>query len=47
MVEDLRFDWDEFVNYKEFVNVEQINKMLKIYKSYRLQVILKSMKDYL
>ncbi len=47
MVEDLRFDWDEFISYKEFVNIEQINKMLEIYKSHRLQVILKSMRDYL
>ena len=47
MVEDLRFDWNEFVSYKEFVNINEINNMLKIYKSYRLQVILKSIKDHL
>ncbi|MBC8494142.1 MAG: hypothetical protein ISR70_00765 [Candidatus Thioglobus sp.] len=47
MVEDLRFDWNEFVGYKEFVNIDEINNMLKIYKSYRLQVILKSIKDHL
>lgn len=47
MVEDLRLDWDEFISYKEFVNVEQINSMLLIYKSYRLQVILKSIRSHL
>lgn len=47
MVEDLRLDWDEFIGFKVFVNIEQINKMLGIYKSHRMQVILKSMRDYL
>jgi hypothetical protein len=45
--EDLRFDFDEFLTYKKFVNIEKINEMLKVYKSYRLQVILKDMRKRL
>lgn len=45
--EDLRFDFDEFLAYKKFVNKEKIDEMLKIYKSYRLQVILKEMRKRL
>lgn len=45
--EDLRFDFDDFLTYKKFVNKNKINEMLKIYKSYRLQVILKDMRKRL
>ena len=45
--EDLRFDFDEFLTYKKFVNKEKVNEMLKVYKSYRLQVILKEMRSRL
>lgn len=45
--EDLRFDFDEFLTYKKFVNKKKINEMLKVYKSYRLQVILKDMRKRL
>jgi len=45
--EDLRFDFDGFLTYKKFVNKEKINEMLTVYKSYRLQVILKDMKKNL
>lgn len=45
--EDLRFDFDEFKNYKNFVNKEKINEMLSIYKSYRVQVILKDIRKRL
>lgn len=45
--EDIRFDFDEFKNYKKFVNKEKINEMLKIYKSYRVQVILKDIRKKL
>ncbi len=44
---DLRFDFDEFLTYKKFVNIEAINEMLAQYKSYRLQVILKDMRKRL
>ena len=47
IIEDLRFDWDEFVTYKEFVNTEPIDQMLLRYKSHRLQVILKDMRKRL
>ena len=45
--EDLRFDFDEFLTYKKFVNIDKIKEMLNIYKSYRLQVILKDMRKRL
>lgn len=45
--EDLRLDFDEFKNYKNFVNKEKINEMLSIYKSYRIQVILKDIRKRL
>jgi hypothetical protein len=45
--EDLRFDFDEFINYKKFVNKEKINEMLTVYKSYRIQVILKDIRKRL
>ena len=45
--EDLRFDFDEFKNYKKFVNKDKINEMLSLYKSYRLQVILKDIRKRL
>ena len=45
--EDLRFDFDEFLTYKKFVNIDKINEMLNVYKSYRLQVILKDMRKRL
>lgn len=45
--EDLRFDFEEFLTYKKFVNLEKINEMLNVYKSYRLQVILKEMRKRL
>jgi predicted transcriptional regulator of viral defense system len=45
--EDLRFDFDEFLTYKKFVNIDKIDEMLKVYKSYRLQVILKDMRKRL
>lgn len=45
--EDLRFDFDEFKNYKNFVNKEKITEMLEVYKSYRVQVILKDIRKRL
>ena len=45
--EDLRFDFDEFLTYKKFVNKDKVNEMLTVYKSYRLQVILKEMRKRL
>ena len=45
--EDLRFDFDEFKSYKEFVNREKVDEMLFIYKSYRIQIILKEMRKKL
>ncbi len=45
--EDIRFDFDEFRGYKNFVNKEKINEMLNVYKSYRLQVILKDIRKRL
>ncbi len=45
--EDLRFDFDEFLTYKKFVNKEKINEMLNVYKSYRMQVILKDIRKRL
>lgn len=45
--EDLRFDFDEFKNYKNFVNKEKINEMLNVYKSHRLQIILKDIRKKL
>ncbi|PIK14724.1 hypothetical protein [Halobacteriovorax sp. JY17] len=47
LVEDLRFDFDEFLTYKKFVNKEKVNEMLKVYRSYRLQVILKDIRSRL
>ncbi len=44
LIEDLRFDWDEFVSFEEFVNSDTIGAMLQTYKSHRLQIILKSMR---
>lgn len=44
---DLRFDFEEFKGRKEFVSVKKINEMLTIYKSHRLQVILKDMRKKL
>jgi hypothetical protein len=44
---DLRFDFDEFKNYTHFVNEKKINEMLKIYKSYRIQAILKDIRSKL
>jgi hypothetical protein len=44
---DLRFDFDEFLSYENFVNINKIDEMLKVYKSYRLQVILKDMRKRL
>jgi predicted transcriptional regulator of viral defense system len=45
--EDLRFDFDEFLTYKKFVNFEKVSEMLNIYKSYRMQVILKEIRKRL
>lgn len=45
--EDLRFDIDELRSYKEFVNKTKIDQMLKVYKSYRLQTILKDLRKKL
>lgn len=45
--EDLRFDFEEFKSYKNFVTKEKINEMLTIYKSYRIQVILKDIRKRL
>jgi len=45
--DDLRFDFDEFVTYKKFVNQEKISELLNIYKSYRIQVILKDLRKKL
>jgi predicted transcriptional regulator of viral defense system len=45
--EDLRFDFDEFLTYTKFVNLEKISEMLNIYKSYRMQVILKDIRKRL
>jgi hypothetical protein len=45
--DDLRFNFDEFLTYKKFVNKEKIDEMLQVYKSYRLQVILKEIKKRL
>lgn len=41
---DLRFDFDEFKTYQKFVNKDKIDEMLKIYKTYRIQIILKEIK---
>lgn len=45
--EDLRFDFDEFKTFKNFVNKEKVNEMLEIYKGHRLQVILKDIRKKL
>lgn len=45
--EDIRFNFDEFLTYKKFVNIDKINEMLNVYKSYRLQVILKDIRKRL
>ena len=45
--EDLRFNFEEFLTYKKFVNKDKITEMLHVYKSYRLQVILKDMRKKL
>jgi hypothetical protein len=45
--QDLRFDFDEFFTNKHFVNREKIDEMLGIYKSYRLQLILKALRKKL
>ena len=45
--DDLRFDFDAFKSYKKFVNKEKIDEMLNVYKSYRLQVILKDIRKRL
>ena len=45
--DDLRFDFNEFVTYKKFVNKDKINEMLNVYKSYRLQVVLKDIRKRL
>jgi hypothetical protein len=45
--EDLRLDFDEFKGYKKFVNKEKIDEMLGVYKSYRVQVILKDIRKRL
>ena len=45
--EDLRLDIDEFFSYKKFVNKNKIDEMLQIYKSYRIQVILKDIRKRL
>jgi hypothetical protein len=45
--EDLRFDFDEFKNYQKFVNKEKIDEMLGVYKSYRVQLILKDIRKRL
>ena len=47
MEEDLRFDWDEFVHHKEFVNGHSLERMLEVYKSHRMMIILKDMKKRL
>lgn len=44
---DLRLDFDEFKSYQNFVNKEKIDEYLKVYKSYRLQVILKDIRKNL
>jgi len=44
---DLRFDFDELLAYEKFVNIDKIDEMLAVYKSYRIQVILKAMKKKL
>ena len=45
--EDLRFDWEEFVGFKEFVNRTSIDQMLEIYKGLRFQKILKAIRKRL
>lgn len=45
--DDLRFDWDEFVSYKEFINQESVDLMLNHFKSRRLQSILKDIRKRL
>lgn len=44
---DLRFDAEAFFAYEKFVNLQKVNEMLKIYKSHRLQVILKNIRTKL
>lgn len=45
--EDIRFDFEEFKSFKNFVNKEKVNVMLAVFKSYRLQVILKDIRKKL
>lgn len=45
--EDLRFDFSEFLTYEKFVNKNKIDEMLNIYRSYRLQTILKRIRKRL
>ena len=47
MNEDLRFNFDEFLSFKKYVNKTKMDEMLKVYKSHRLQVILKDMRKQL
>ena len=44
---DLRFDFEDFKSFTDFVNTEKINEMLEIYKSHRIQVILKDIRKKL
>ena len=47
IVDDLRFDWDEFKNFKEFVTPEKVLELKKIYRSNRLLKILTSIEKNL
>jgi hypothetical protein len=38
--EDLRFDWNRFIQYNEFVNKEKIQEFKTRYKSYRMKRVL-------
>jgi hypothetical protein len=40
MAEDLRLDWDSFIQYKEFVNKKKISELKNIFKTHRLKKIL-------
>ncbi|MFY7994467.1 MAG: type IV toxin-antitoxin system AbiEi family antitoxin domain-containing protein [Bacteriovoracaceae bacterium] len=44
---DLRFDFEEFKTYKTYVSEEKIDEMLLLYKTHRIQVILKEIKKKL
>ena len=44
---DIRLDWEELVDYKEFVNIRSLSRMLEVYKSHRMKTILKDMRKRL